>query len=55
VLARGADAVDFAGLKVDMTAAAEAVRAHYRAIVEAPAAQARTRLPRATTDRETTA
>jgi [glutamine synthetase] adenylyltransferase / [glutamine synthetase]-adenylyl-L-tyrosine phosphorylase len=50
MLARNAGAVDFAGLKVDMTAAAEAVRTHYRAIIEAPAAEARTRLSRSKPD-----
>ncbi len=54
MLARNAGAVDFAGLKVDMTAAAEAVRAHYRAIIEEPAAAARTRLPRTKLDEEKT-
>ena len=49
-----ADAVDFAGLKIDMTLAAEIVRLHYRAIIEAPAAQARLRLSRTPTE-ETTA
>lgn len=44
VLARGADAVDFDRLKVDMIAAAATVLAHYRAIIETPAEQARTRL-----------
>jgi [glutamine synthetase] adenylyltransferase / [glutamine synthetase]-adenylyl-L-tyrosine phosphorylase len=46
MLARNAGAVDFAGLKVDMNAAAEAVRTHYRTIIEAAAAEARSRLPR---------
>jgi [glutamine synthetase] adenylyltransferase / [glutamine synthetase]-adenylyl-L-tyrosine phosphorylase len=54
MLARNAGAVDFAGLKVDMTAAAETVRAHYRAIIDAPAAEARTRLPRSKLDEEKT-
>jgi [glutamine synthetase] adenylyltransferase / [glutamine synthetase]-adenylyl-L-tyrosine phosphorylase len=44
VLARGADAVDFAGLKVDMIAAAETVLGHYRTMIETPAEQARNRL-----------
>jgi glutamate-ammonia-ligase adenylyltransferase len=50
MLARNAGAVDFAGLKVDMTAAAEAVRAHYRAIIEAPAEEAGARLSRSKLD-----
>ena len=54
MLARNAGAVDFAGLKVDMTAAAETVRAHYRAIIDVPAAEARTRLPRTKLDEEKT-
>jgi glutamate-ammonia-ligase adenylyltransferase len=41
VLARGAGAVDFARLKPDMTEAAAAVVAHYRAIVAEPAAAVR--------------
>jgi len=44
VLARGAGAVDFDGLKLDMIAAAKTVLARYRAIVGRPAAQARKRL-----------
>ncbi len=55
LLARSAGAVDFAGLKVDMTAAAETVLAHYRAIIEEPAARARARLSHAKTDEEKTA
>jgi [glutamine synthetase] adenylyltransferase / [glutamine synthetase]-adenylyl-L-tyrosine phosphorylase len=55
MLARNADAVDFAALKVDMTAAAETVRAQYRVIVEAPAAEARKRLPPTKMDEEKTA
>ena len=54
LLARGADAVDFTRLKVDMTAAAENVRAHYRAIIEEPAVQARARIASAKTDEERT-
>ncbi len=41
MLARGADAIDFDRLKVDMIAAAETVLARYRTIVETPAEQAR--------------
>jgi glutamate-ammonia-ligase adenylyltransferase len=44
VLARGADAVDFAGLKADMIAAAKTVLSRYRSLIEKPAAQARKRL-----------
>jgi glutamate-ammonia-ligase adenylyltransferase len=54
MLARNAGAVDFASLKVDMTAAAETVCAHYRAIIEDPAAQACTRLLRTKLDEDTT-
>ena len=54
MLARNAGAVDFATLKVDMTAAAETVRAHYRATIETPATKARTRLPRTKLDEEKT-
>jgi glutamate-ammonia-ligase adenylyltransferase len=45
VLVRGADAVDFAALKSDMTKAARRVHAQYRAIVEDAAAAARQHLP----------
>jgi [glutamine synthetase] adenylyltransferase / [glutamine synthetase]-adenylyl-L-tyrosine phosphorylase len=55
MLSRNADSVDFAALKVDMTAAAETVRAQYRVIVEAPAAEARKRLPQTKMDEEKTA
>jgi glutamate-ammonia-ligase adenylyltransferase len=48
VLARGADAVDFGRLKVDMIAAAATVLQHYRTLIETPAEQARTRLPKET-------
>jgi [glutamine synthetase] adenylyltransferase / [glutamine synthetase]-adenylyl-L-tyrosine phosphorylase len=37
LLARGAGAIDFTRLKGDMEAAAARVRAHYQALVEAPA------------------
>jgi glutamate-ammonia-ligase adenylyltransferase len=52
VLVRGANEVDFAALKLDMTAAAERVMAHYRTIIEEPAAQAQTRLPPTKPDSE---
>ena len=44
ILARGASAIDFARLKLDMSAAAEQVRACYAKLVARPASRARRRL-----------
>ncbi len=52
LLARSVGAVDFAALNVDMTAAAEMVSAHYRAIIHEPAARARARLSQAKSSEE---
>jgi hypothetical protein len=64
LLARSADAIDFAALTADMTAAATRVLGHFEALIEAPAAAARGRVAaqstapsetvQATTTREST-